>query len=328
MVEGGDKFMAAYIGSRLVFFNTWGPNVEYTGFTEMIWDIAGSRTSTVALATVNGLFIADPEEDDPMKPTGRPSEEQMAVAFQDPNIVMSGQRSGRINFTDIRAPGSVHRIQHSSAVSGITTARTTNHIIVSGLSTTNMYDLRYTKSIDHSRSKKHRKQAKSQSGVPLSIPFVRFHVPDDRLSKSYGLGKPLGYMPSHDIAVVASHQASLARRPAQNKVTLYHASTGKILQSPLTDFQTSTDIHNIVVGRVRDGPESIFVATAKALFEWSADLPYDETIKGGMRPQSPHPDWLDELTYELGPEKEFFPPDSDGYEIVKEWTKGDTGPDA
>lgn len=294
----------------------------------MIWDIAGSRTSTVALATVNGLFIADAEEDNLTRPTGRPTEEQMAVAFQDANIVMSGQRSGRINFTDIRAPGSVHRIQHSSAVNGITTARTANHIIVSGLLTTNMYDLRYTKAIDHSRSKKQRKQAKSQSDIPLSNPFVRFHVPDDRRSKSYGLGKPLGYQPSHDIAVVASHQASLARPPAQNKVTLYQASTGRILQSPLTSFQTSADIHDIVVGRVRDGPESIFVATSKTLFEWNTDLPYDEIIKGGMGPGSPHPDWLDKWTYELGPDPDFFPPDTDRSDVVKEWRKGDKGPDA
>jgi len=294
----------------------------------MIWDIAGSGTSTVALATVDGLFIADAEEDSPTRPAGRPTEEQMAVAFQDPNIVMSGQRSGRINFTDVRAPGSVHRIQHSSAVNGITTARTANHIIVSGLLTTNTYDLRYTKAINHSRLKKHRKQSKSQSDVPPSGPFVRFHVPDNRRSTSYGLGKPLGYLPSHDIAIIASHQALIARRPAQNKVTLYQASTGKILQSPLTSFQTSADIHDVVVGRVRDGPESIFVATSKALFEWNADLPYDEVIKGGMRPGSPHPDWLDEWTYELGPDPDFFPPDTDRSDIVKEWNKGNRGPAA
>lgn len=297
----------------------------------MIWDIAGSSaySSAVALATVDGLFITDPLETHggPRRPFGRPTEEQMAVAFQDPNIVMSGQRSGRVNFTDIRAPGSIHRIQHSSAVSGITTARTANHIIVSGLLTTNMYDLRYTKAVDYTHSKKHRKQAKGQSHVPLSNPFVRFHVPNDRQSTSYGIGKPLGYLASHDIAVVASRRAALARQPAQNKVTLYQASTGKILQSPLTEFQTPADIHGIVVGRVRDGPKSIFVATAKKLFEWNVDLPYDKIIMKGMGPREPRPDCLnDEWTYQLG--AEFFPPDSDRSAIVKRWNFGDHGPDA
>lgn len=294
--------------------------MDFSGFAETVWDIAGTphfstHKPTVALATSNGLFVADLTDHsnslDPRRHNGRPTEEQMAVAFQDSHIVMSGQRSGRVNFTDTRAPGSVYRIQHSSAVNGIATARTYNHIIVSGLLTTNMYDLRYTKAIDQAQLKKPKKQAKYHGQIPWSEPFVRFHVPDDRLSSHYGRGKPLAYLFSHDIAAVATRRPTLLGRPPQDRVTLYQASTGRVLQSPLTNAEPFAQIHDIAVGRVRDGPESIFVATARMLYEWNVDLLY-----GGERDEE-----IGE--YELGTED--FPPESEPT-VVELWDKGDNGP--
>ncbi|KAK5937201.1 hypothetical protein PMZ80_010501 [Knufia obscura] len=332
LVPAGRQHMAAFNGQHLTCHagnpdrvNTtneyFGTTYQHFGFADTIWDIAGTpivkdfydvvTKSSVAIAASNGLWIADPTVYvNPSAPRdkGRPQDEQMAVAYQDVNIVMSGQRSGRVNFIDVRAPGSVYRIHHSSAINGITTARTNNHIIVSGFSTTDMYDLRYTKAIDQTQSQRPRKRAGKKRSQVMSVisskPFVSFNVSDSRTSTHYGCGKPLAYLSSHDIAVVATRRRTAEGRPPQNRVTLYQASTGRVLSGPLTNSQPFNEIHDVAVARVRDGPESIFVATPQRLYEWNVDVPNQD---------------YGYISHEC------FPPDSEP-KRVRQWLVGDEGP--
>jgi WD40 repeat protein len=70
--------------------------------------------------------------------------EHTAVAFgQDDRIVMGGQRSGIVKFFDERTRDSVQRLRHGSGVSAIRMIDR-NRVVVRGLETMSLYDLRYT----------------------------------------------------------------------------------------------------------------------------------------------------------------------------------------
>lgn len=211
---------------------------------------------------------------------------------------MSGQRNGAVNLTDLRAPETVHRLQHSSAVNGITTrSRSANHIIVSGLLTTCLYDLRYSRAPTRPTST-NRQRSKSRNRhsipIPASEPLVAFHVPPDRRSELYpDTGNSLTYLSDLDIVALSTSLSSPSQH-TPNRVTLYHASTGRIASSPLTDYSFSHPILGVEARRMRDGQESIMMLTGKQLIEWTVDTARepDETS----------------LQYEL--ERAQFPPNS------------------
>ena len=335
LVELAGSNIGAYVQNSGFFALANGQVADLCrGLGENIWDIATPpdfHRPVVAMATDAGLwigdFVADPAQGEYVwSRKGRPTDELMTVAFQDAHIVMSGQRSGRILFSDTRAPRSVYRIQHSSAVSGIATAKTLNHIMVNGLQTAAMYDLRYTKAIDNVRSKRSKKHVQNEKNAPVSAPFVCFAVPKDRTSTHYGRAKPLAYLQSHDIAVVSNVRGSVLGNPAENRVTLYQASTGRVLPSPLNSYMFSSP-QIIAVGRVRAGPESIFVATDKELFEWNVDLSMrNENLDGDAIFASSRklgPGIPDENTIALGSKP--FPYNSRP-DIVKLWDAGNNGP--
>ena len=322
---GGD-YLATYLGPGLHVFSPYGDSSTSAHIADTIWDIAGTLEPIIALATTDGLNIREATNAaidlaSLRTQRGLPRKEQMVVTFQDPHTVISGQRSGRVNFTDIRAAGTVYRVHHSSAVNGITTARSVNQIIVSGLETTSIYDLRYTKPA-HSLnpSGRHKRRPKA------SEPFICFCVPPERHSTHYGSGKALAYLASHDIAVLASHRSEATSVLHQNKITLFQCSTGRILPSSTVDTVPLPEIKDLAVGRVRDGPESIFVATPKRLYEWNVDVPYDPDVKARTIPQAKTrpSNWPnDDGVYMI--HQECFPPDSRP-DVVQKWERGDEGP--
>lgn len=170
---------------------------------------------------------------------------------------MSGERSGAVNFTDVRVPSTVHRLQHSSAVNGVVTGRTNDHIIVSGLGTVAIYDLRYTKAVKFKK--------RGHGRVLPSKPLVPFYVPRTHRSDHYTPGKNLVYSSNLGVAFVACQTSYNA-----GGILLYNTSTGQILDSHMSKHRFE-HMKGIAIARVRDGPESIFVGEAGGLHEYSVD---------------------------------------------------------
>lgn len=322
-------------------------------------DMAASLDgSHLALAAVDGLLIYK---------LGGPQhivlarkhdfgQEQMTVSFLDNNIVMSGDRSGALNFSDIRSNGHVHRLQHSSAINGIV-ARNKEQIIVSGLQTVALYDIRYLKGKPkrkhpdncpkcNSVRKNMRHPAKRHctfTAFPPTQPLVKYHVPEDHHSHYYtNAGKSLAYMPSVDITVVVSHrsgntyqkQTDMYGYPrSADRVTLYQASTGRILPSSLSEIVYDTEILQVGAYRMRDGPESILLCTRDRIEEWRVDMPRngqtegdDPEIRSTRRSKQQAigtPIRQENLQYVLM--KDRFPPDAEK-DMAGLWDAGDRGP--
>lgn len=273
---------------------------------------------SIAIASDNGLFILTPDHLERPERTRRIVKEQMAVAFQeDPRIVMSGQRNGKVVFTDIRVStreaASMHRLHHyrkNSGVNGLMTARHPNQIIVSSLRGTSLYDLRYTP-----------KPRPTKGNDWASKPLVNFGIPKECLNTQYGQGKPLAYMKSLDIAIITSHRADpkdlSVEEQGYGQVTLYQASTGRALATPRLQNLRLHDINDVVVGRVRDGMESIFVGTSSRLFEFNIDLsPKDHSLSFS----TPRGDERITTMPVIG--RDCFPPNSRP-DIVELWDHGD-----
>lgn len=285
-----------------------------------ITDIAASPDSSslhIALATDNGLHIGKlPLSRPPPERCHTLRKEQVVVTFKDANIVMSGERSGAVNFTDVRIPSTVHRLQHSSAVNGIVTGRNTNHIIASGLGNIALYDLRYTKAINPKKRKKN-------ETVEPSHPLIPFHVPRTHQTEYYTPGKNLTYIPNLDVALVACQRAA----PNKGGVLLYNASTGQLIDSPISKT-TFDNMRGVAVTRVRDGPESIFIGEARSLHEYTIDIDSakrDSTdlqlwTASGMRVKMKE---QDDAVSNLATQR--FPLDAN-IEKAALWRKGDRGP--
>lgn len=237
------------------------------------------------------------------------------VNFQDSNIIMSGERSGAVNFTDVRAPSTVHRLHHSSAVNGIVTGRNANHIIVSGLGTVAVYDLRYSKAIRSKRKKYGRVFSPSK-------PLVSFHVPRTHRSEHYSPGKNLAYSSNLDVAFVACQTSRTAAG-----ILLYNASTGRILDSPMSKDRFE-HTRGIAIARVRDGPESVFVGEAGGLHEYAVDKLFQEE---GLGLHSSNGRPKETLNQSIGAEKvsnletDRFPRDAE-LGMAELWRSGDRGP--
>lgn len=263
-------------------------------------------------------FVKDVRQPD-VTSLGGITSEQMVVTFKNENIIMSGQRNGIVNFTDHRAPSTVARLKHSSAVTGIEQARSPNHVLVSGMQSTSVYDLRAITAANvpaptnsgHNDSRK-KKRARI-STIRASRPVVSFYVPTERHSDFYGSGKALAYISHYDIAVIVSHSSRALGSPTESFVTLYDAHSGRSLSSPTTQSKFER-IGGVKVGRVRGGPESIFVCTPKYIQEWSVDLPDRET---GEK----LPDGTRSLYLGVNP----FPRNSQPG-MVDYWTSGDRNP--
>ena len=238
---------------------------------------------------------------------------------------MSGERDGTVNFTDVRESSTVARLRHNYAVNGIVVGRHASQVVVSGLQSVSVYDLRYTKAVErgpeltHKRRKIHGDSTAAAVNRSRSQPLVRFDIPDDRQSDHYGPGKSLAYIPYLDIAVVVSHRSDHGLRwedsedrssGSQDIVTLYDASKGRMLASPITPARFG-QINALAVGMARDGPESIFIGTKKSVHEWAVDLPWTQA--------------QDQEVRQLVVDRDEFPPDHEPG-MIELRVEGDCGP--
>lgn len=288
----------------------------------MITDLATPPDTTslnLALATDNGLYIGE-------LPLLRPSphlcptlrKEQIVVTFKDTNVVMSGERSGAINFTDVRVPSTVHRMHHSSGPNGIVLGRNTNQIIVSGLGTIALYDLRYTKAVNQ------KKRRRTNEKFTSSKPLIPFYVPRSHKSNRYTPGKNLAYSRNLDIAVVAC-QGTAPNAGHTGGVLLYDASTGQLLDSPISGYGLES-MRGVAIARVRDGPESIFVGEERRLHEYRVDYLTAGTTGGGESAFQGVENGVKKRSFDLRDlGRERFPLDAK-LGAAENWIRGDMGP--
>ncbi|KAK5088371.1 hypothetical protein LTR05_002589 [Lithohypha guttulata] len=241
------------------------------GLDTTIWDAALPGYGSCVLATEDGLAYSPDLAAAPLQPLVR--KEQMTLSMKDTNVVMSGERRGIVNFTDLRSRGTVPRLKHTSAITGIAVTRRPEQVIVSGLSSVALYDLRYLKEPAQPKTTTYPKE-KRKRGLPTLVqetrPLVPFCFPPERQAESYGSLTSLTYIHSHNIAAVASR---LSNTPFKNDIiTLFDVSKGSILPSPLTSCADLGHVVGVVAGHFGDGLESLVTATwSGQIREWAVD---------------------------------------------------------
>lgn len=229
-----------------------------------------------------------------------PPQDPVTVTFSatDPNLVMLGARQGEVLFSDLRADEIVHRLQHSSGIMDMTSrTRAPNQLIVQGLSSTSLYDLRYCKPIlppqnhhqhqsqDDSipnldfllnlppkppKQKQPRTSTKNKHAHhqnPLTTtPLLTFHTSNPHKSHFFLPGRSLAYLPSLDLAITSSTTAISSQHP-HNYLTIHDVSSGRTIAQPKA---YKGAIHSVLAHRTRPGnAESIFVLTPDRVEEWA-----------------------------------------------------------
>ena len=250
-------------------FGEWGSTIHR--FNSRIWDIARcpGREDTLALGTSYGAMIARGvgrggvslgEDGLSFAAKARDRQETMSVAFKDANVFMAGSRNGNVLFGDVRG-GSAVRLRHSSAVSGLRALRQDHHVLVAGLQTVCVYDLRWpsTKS-DVPLTVAH----PGKSGSPSSKPVLRFDLPFSLTQKRYGLG----FDYDRDMNVVALASTDLYRR---NKVTLWNASSGKVIEDGVLHHKEWKEhIGTLQFVELEEGaPRSLVLSRGDSLEAWN-----------------------------------------------------------
>lgn len=244
-----------------------------------VWDMSSApllensaEPPRLALASSAGLHVVEPRRDGRLNRSPRPilsSKEQMTVTFKDHDVVMSGQRDGVVNFSDCRvAEAGIARLKHSGGgVTGIVPTKNDSIIIVSGFDGTSSYDLRYVQAPRAKTQVKHRRKNKHYE---CAVPLQRFRIPPERTTDHYAPGKRLAYSATLDLCVIASGRTNLGLAN-RNHVTLYQASTGRMLNSKINDHDHNAggDVLGVGIEKLRDGPESVVVLQERAVQEWN-----------------------------------------------------------
>ena len=225
--------------------------------------------SLTAVATSNGIMFIACEgqfQDGPLIFTK--GKEQTAVRFStlQPNMLFCGDRSGKVLLSDLRAGGSILRVGHDSAVSAIR-AINESLLLVHGLTSTSIYDLRYAKPPAISS------KAFSTSGAPgrrcftPTTPYLSFAVPVDRQSDRYGTG--FAFDSEMNIAAIGSSNNLHGHR-----VTVYSVSTGRPITgySPLLHRPWAEQVTCLDFARLRDGPKSLISRSGRFVDEWTPML--------------------------------------------------------
>jgi hypothetical protein len=137
-----------------------------------IWHMAASPSGgKVAAACSEGVVILRQPENSwgnrIQKPLG--DAEFMAVSFKDESVLLAGMRSGAVWLMDLRTCDATSRLRHGSGVAATRTLLNDNYVVVRGLETMSIYDLRFT--------------PLSES---LSKPYMTF--PGSYASNRFGLG--------------------------------------------------------------------------------------------------------------------------------------------
>ena len=176
----------------------------------------------------------------------------LTVAFKDDFILMTGHRSGFIYFIDHREPQScTARLLHDSPVNALMCLKHDHLVLVNGMTTTKLYDLRYVAA----PTKRQRR----------SKPFLTFAI-GSRTSDRLGLG--LDYYQELNIVAIASS------RIGSHHVTFYSTRTGKVIPSALNDAEFGGPIPCLKFDESQTRPRSLLMipdAQERKVIAWSCD---------------------------------------------------------
>ena len=229
----------------------------------MTYLLSIDNTPTFVLATSAGIksFSAEGQFSFKMELSGPENQEQMAVCSNPRNrqIVYTGARDGRIHVFDIRSGGGTLRLSHNSAINALH-ALNDSLVLVHGLMTTSIYDLRYAKQPDRIPWNKYTAMYKNPH-IPTT-PYLGFAVPLKRRSDQYGCG--FAYDSELDVVAIASSSAMY-----KHYITLYSANTGRVLPSSLMEQEFPSPVTCLDFGRLGDGPNSLFMGCQGLIGEWS-----------------------------------------------------------
>lgn len=182
-----------------------------------------------------------------------------SVWFKDNNVLLFGARSGWLRFADLRFTRqfdqSVLRMQHDSAISHIRTIGP-HQVLVHGLKSTSLYDLRWCPDPEAPNTDSHR-----SSKTTLSQAYLTFNVPETRRQNRYGLG--FAYDPELNVVLSASTDFH-----NNHRVSLWDASTGQLLQSPLCDHTFEQPVTCAQVVDLRPQAKSFLLASNGVVQEW------------------------------------------------------------
>jgi hypothetical protein len=189
----------------------------------------------------------------------------MKVQYKDPNTLMAGTRSGKVLLCDVRespassasASTSTARLQHSSAIAHLAALPDGTGILVGGLTTTSIYDLRYT---PRPSLKGHLPRTNTYRHSPATLNFT---IPETRRQNRYGLG--WAYDPELNLMIAASTD-----HVKNHRVSIWSCTTGRMVPSPLGDHVFSQPVICADIARLRDGPKSILLSNEDAITEWTA----------------------------------------------------------
>ncbi|OQV06509.1 hypothetical protein CLAIMM_11066 [Cladophialophora immunda] len=240
--------------------------IHQASFVRTVRDLAAQPGEyTAALATERGLYLMDLSHASyPLREFPLGTNELMKATFKDHNVVMGGTRSGKLLLSDIRAPPpptkggrtTATRLQHSDAITGLAALPDGNRILLSGLRSMKIYDLRFAPA---PTPLCHLPRSNSFQASPA---VLSFHVPATHQHRWYGMS--FAYDPELNVVLRTSTDDHKNHRAA-----LWSAATGRLLQSPLNNHRFDSPVECAAIVRVRDGPKSIFISSGKEITEWT-----------------------------------------------------------
>ncbi|KIW92509.1 uncharacterized protein Z519_06356 [Cladophialophora bantiana CBS 173.52] len=241
--------------------------VHQASFAEDIRNLAVQPGDyTVALASERGLYLMDLfHASYPLTKYPLGTNELVKATFKDRNIIMGGTRSGKMLLCDIRAAPpptkggrtTATRLQHTDLITGLAALPDGNQILISGLKSMKIYDLRFA---PQPSLMCHLPRSNSFKASPAVLDFNIPFAPQYRHS-----WKGFAYDPELNIVLRASSDSG----GENNCAALWSASTGRLLQSPLSRERFHFPIDDTAIARVRDGPKSIFISTGNMISEWT-----------------------------------------------------------
>lgn len=241
-----------------------GVTVEYQRPTPII-DLAVAPSHD-AFATVDSRRVSvNYPEMNTVKEVfrGKLSSSFTSAWFKDNNVILCGARDGAVRIADLRstvkANSSVPRIQHQSGISHVRTVGV-HQVLVHGLTSTSLYDLRWCPQPSRSSSRDDRPP--NQPTFNTSPAYLSFNIPGQRRQNRYGLG--FAYDAELNIVLGASTDFHTS-----HCVNLWDASTGRLLQSPLLNHQFDAPVTCAQFVDVRPQATSILLAAKEDIQEWS-----------------------------------------------------------
>lgn len=201
----------------------------------------GAAKDIIAIGSSEGVYMmtstGDLLQHHPLK------EDIRSIDWLTPNVAVGGTKSSPVYLWDARARGSSLRFKHSSGVTGVRSLHDGSRVLVSGFTSTCVYDTRMTSAPKHP------------------------HSPSPALLR---LAPTKTERPSVALDVLADAQL-LATADDDNMIQLHSLKSGRLMGSlgGANPVKEKGRIHRLRFVQTVDGRPTIMVCQGSRLFEWS-----------------------------------------------------------